>query len=82
MSAIIRVKNLSKSFGEIKAVDDLSFTVKEKEVYGFLGQNGAGKSTTIRMLLTLVVQDAGAIEILGMDLKKNREEILKRTGAL
>jgi ABC-2 type transport system ATP-binding protein len=82
MSAIIRVKNLSKSFGEIKAVDDLSFTVKEKEVYGFLGQNGAGKSTTIRMLLTLVVQDAGAIEILGMDLKKNREEILKRTGAI
>jgi ABC-2 type transport system ATP-binding protein len=82
MSAIIRVKNLSKSFGEIKAVDDLSFTVKEKEVYGFLGQNGAGKSTTIRMLLTLLVQDAGAIEILGMDLKKNREEILKRTGAI
>lgn len=82
MSAIIHVKNLSKSFGEICAVDDLSFSVKEKEVYGFLGQNGAGKSTTIRMLLTLVEQDSGAIEIFGMDLKNNREEILKRTGAI
>lgn len=82
MSAIIHVNNLSKSFGEICAVDDLSFSVKEKEVYGFLGQNGAGKSTTIRMLLTLVEQDSGAIEIFSLDLKKNRKEILKRTGAI
>jgi ABC-type multidrug transport system ATPase subunit len=53
MSAIINVKHLSKDFKEVKAVDDLSFTVDAGLVYGFLGQNGAGKSTTIRLLLTL-----------------------------
>jgi ABC-type multidrug transport system ATPase subunit len=82
MSAIINVKNLTKSFGDICAVDHLSFTVHEKEVYGFLGENGAGKSTTIRALLTLIQPDTGEIEIFGLDLKKNREEILKRTGAI
>jgi ABC-type multidrug transport system ATPase subunit len=82
MSAIINVENLTRSFGEICAVDHLSFSVQEKEVYGFLGQNGAGKSTTIRMLLSLVEPGIGEIEIFGMDLKKNREEILKRTGAI
>ena len=47
MSSIIEVSGLTKSFNEITAVDNLSFTVNKKEVYGFLGQNGAGKSTTI-----------------------------------
>ncbi len=61
MPAIIRVQNLSKQFGELKAVNDLSFTVEKGEVYGFLGQNGAGKSTTIRMLLTLITQTEGKI---------------------
>ena len=51
MSDIIRVKDLSKHFGELKAVQQLSFSVGEGQVYGFLGQNGAGKSTTIRMLM-------------------------------
>lgn len=82
MSDIIRVRDLSKFFHEICAVDQLSFTVKEKAVYGFLGQNGAGKSTTIRMLLSLVKPETGTVEILGMNLKKNRSEILRRTGAM
>ena len=82
MSAIIQVRNLTKSFNEIHAVDDLNFTVNEKEVYGFLGQNGAGKSTTIRMLLTLIRPSAGEIEIFGLDLYKHRSEILRRTGAI
>lgn len=82
MLTVIRVKELSKSFGDIKAVDNLSFSVEAGKVYGFLGQNGAGKSTTIRMLLTLVEPDSGEIEIFGMDLKKKRREILRQTGAI
>ena len=82
MSNIIEVKNLTKDFREVKAVDDLSFSVNEGEVYGFLGQNGAGKSTTIRMLLTLIEPSFGRIEIFGMELKKNRREILRQVGAI
>ena len=82
MSLIIRVNNLSKQFKEITAVDDLSFTVEEGDVYGFLGQNGAGKSTTIRMLLTLVKPSNGSISIFGKDLYTNRKEILQQVGAV
>lgn len=81
-SDVIKVHHLTKNFGELKAVDDLSFTVPAGEVYGFLGQNGAGKSTTIRMLLTLIGSDEGKIEIFGMDLKKYRKDILRQTGAV
>jgi len=82
MADIIAARNLFKQFNEIKAVDDLSFSVPEGNIYGFLGQNGAGKSTTIRILLTLISPTSGEIEIFGMDLKKHRKEILKRTGAI
>jgi len=82
MADIIVAKNLFKQFKEIKAVDDLSFSVPEGSIYGFLGQNGAGKSTTIRILLTLISPTSGEIGIFGMDLKKHRKEILKRTGAV
>ncbi|HMK26095.1 MAG TPA: ABC transporter ATP-binding protein [Chitinophagaceae bacterium] len=82
MSAVIQVKHLSKDFKEVKAVDDLSFTVEEGQVYGFLGQNGAGKSTTIRLLLTLVYPSSGEIEIFGKNLKQHRKEILRQTGAI
>jgi ABC-type multidrug transport system ATPase subunit len=82
MSAVIRVNNLSKQFSQIKAVNDLSFTVNEGEVYGFLGQNGAGKSTTIRMLLTLIAPSGGTIEIFGEDLYARRADILRQTGAI
>lgn len=82
MAAIIQVKNLTKDFKELKAVDDLSFTVEKGQVYGFLGQNGAGKSTTIRMLLTLIRPTEGQIELFGMNLHTHRKEILKQTGAV
>src|SRR5687767_11803066 len=82
MTAIIQVKNLDKDFGEIKAVRNLSFEVPPGQVYGFLGRNGAGKSTTIRMLLTLIKPTAGTIEIFGMDLQKHRKEILRQVGAI
>lgn len=82
MSPIITVSNLTKDFKEVKAVDNLSFQVNEGEVYGFLGQNGAGKSTTIRMLLSLIEPTSGEIEIFGLNLKAHRKEILKQTGAM
>jgi len=82
MASIISVSHLSKQFGNIQAVNDLSFTVNEGDVYGFLGQNGAGKSTTIRMLLTLIAPTAGAINIFDKKLSTHRSEILSNIGAV
>lgn len=63
-------------------MDDLSFTVNEGDVYGFLGQNGAGKSTTIRMLLSLVAPSGGEINIFDKNLSTHRSEILRQVGAV
>jgi ABC-type multidrug transport system ATPase subunit len=82
MPSIIDVSGLTKSFKEITAVDNLTFTVKENGVYGFLGQNGAGKSTTIRMLLSLIRPTKGEIRIFGLDLSTHRRDILQRIGAI
>ncbi len=82
MNPIIEVTHLTKDFNEIKAVNDLTFTVNAGEVYGFLGQNGAGKSTTIRMLLTLIKPGSGQIKIFGLDLEHHRKEILRKVGAI
>jgi len=82
MSALIEVSHLGKRFGSFEAVRDLSFTVNEGDVFGFLGQNGAGKSTTIRMLLTLIRPSGGEIRIFGKDLQAHRGEILRQTGAV
>jgi len=82
MESIIQVNNLTKYFKQIHAVDDLSFSVQKGEVYGFLGQNGAGKSTTIRMLLTLIKPTNGTIQIFGADLKDHRNKILMKIGAI
>src|ERR1700744_3553243 len=80
--SLLKVDRLTKNFGDIRAVEDLSFTVNEGDVYGFLGQNGAGKSTTIRMLLTLIEPDSGEIEIFGRNLRTHRREILQQVGAV
>lgn len=82
MSPIVEVEHLSKHFGSLKAVNDISFQVNEGDIYGFLGQNGAGKSTTIRMLLTLIQPTAGKIKIFGKDLSKHRSSILSNIGAV
>lgn len=82
MNPIIKVTHLSKQFKELKAVDELSFTVNQGNVYGFLGQNGAGKSTTIRMLLTLIAPTDGQIELFGYNLFTHRKEILQQVGAV
>ena len=82
MNIILKTHQLSKSFKDFKAVDNLSFEVNQGDIFGFLGQNGAGKSTTIRMLLSLIQPEAGSIEIFGMNLHTHRNEILKRVGAV
>jgi ABC-type multidrug transport system ATPase subunit len=83
MSSVIQVQGLTKKFGQqFTAVNDLSFSVNTGDVYGFLGQNGAGKSTTIRMLLSLITPTSGSIEIFGMPLQTNRAAIMKNVGAV
>ena len=83
MSSVIQVQGLTKKFGHhFTAVNDLSFSVNKGDVYGFLGQNGAGKSTTIRMLLSLITPTAGSIEIFGLPLVTNRSTIMKKVGAV
>ena len=80
--SVIKVQNISKHFGSLKAVDDLSFEVKTGQVFGFLGQNGSGKSTTRRMLLSLIHPTSGNIEIFGKRIEKDREAILEQVGAI
>jgi ABC-type multidrug transport system ATPase subunit len=82
MPEVIHIEKLSKLFTEVKAVDDLSFSVHKGEVYGFLGQNGAGKSTTIRMLLTLIQPTSGSITIFEKNIQTHRKEILQKLGAI
>ncbi|GAA4317927.1 ABC transporter ATP-binding protein [Flaviaesturariibacter amylovorans] len=82
MPPVISVSHLTKQYPGLRAVDDLSFTVEEGGVYGFLGQNGAGKSTTIRMLLTLVQPTAGRIELFGKELYAHRHEVLAQVGTV
>lgn len=80
MNDIIEVKSLSKTFGEFKAVDNINFNVKRGELFGFLGVNGAGKSTTINMLSTLLKNSSGEVKICGLKLGKDNEEIRKKIG--
>ena len=82
MALIIEVNHLSKKFNDIYAVNDLSFTVNQGDIYGFLGQNGAGKSTTIRMLLTLIQPTSGEINLFEKRLSTHRSEILQQIGAV
>lgn len=77
---MIRVKNLTKKFGETTAVNDISFEVKAGEVFAFLGPNGAGKTTTIKMLTTLLRPTKGELEIDGLDPATQQNEVRKRFG--
>ena len=76
---IIEVNNLSKSYGDIKAVNDISFSVKKGSLFAFLGPNGAGKSTTINVLITLLKKDTGNIMVCGSD---NENTIRKKIGVV
>jgi ABC-type multidrug transport system ATPase subunit len=79
---IIEIKNLSKEFRDVKAVNSLNLNVYQGDVFGFLGPNGAGKSTTIRMLMSLINPTEGEIKIFGKSLKKERNSILRQIGAI
>lgn len=78
MSEIVKIQGLQKSFGKVKALQDVTFSVNSGEVVGFIGPNGAGKSTTIRTLLGIINRDAGVTTIFGKDVWKESLEIHKR----
>lgn len=80
--AIIKVKNLKKHFGKVKAVDGISFDVNKGEIFGFLGPNGAGKTTTIRCLMDFIRPTSGNISILGFDSHKDTVDVKKSMGYL
>lgn len=79
---IIEIEGLTKTFKDVKAVDELSLHVNKGDIFGFLGPNGAGKSTTIRMLLTLIRPNAGTIKLFGKSLNEERKQILEDVGAI
>ena len=80
MADVIKIENLTKSYGKKRGVTDISLAVKEGEIFGFIGPNGAGKSTTIRSMLGFLNFDKGAITILGKDSVKEHVGILKEVG--
>ena len=77
----IKVENLFKYFGEVKAVDGISFEVESGTIFGLLGPNGAGKTTTIENLIGLLSRDGGHIDILGFDPEKDKEKLQEKIGA-
>lgn len=79
---IISIKNLKKSFKEVQAVNDLSFKVKKGETFAFLGENGAGKSTTINIMCGMLAKDSGTVEIGGVNIDENLDEIKKKIGVV
>jgi ABC-type multidrug transport system ATPase subunit len=82
LETILAAKELSKSFGKFKAVNNLSFSIQSGDIYGFLGENGAGKSTTMRMLLGLIFQDTGSIYIKGAEFNNRSRHLLTHVGAV
>lgn len=82
MESIIKVEHLKKYYKDIKAVDDISFKVEKGELFGFLGVNGAGKSTTINILCTIFEPTEGLVEVNGLKLGKDNEEIKRHIGVV
>ena len=79
---MIQTRSLSKQFGAVHAVDGIDLDVREGDVYGFLGANGSGKTTTVRMLLGLVLATSGDIEVLGESMPSSGRSVLPQVGAL
>ena len=75
MEYSVTVEHLSKSYGDVKAVNDISFTVKKGSLFAFLGINGAGKSTTINIICSILKKDAGRVTVCGHDLDTQAEQI-------
>jgi len=79
---VIEIRHLSKKFGQRLAVDDLTLTVPAGEIFGLLGHNGAGKSTTIGMILGQVWATGGEVQVCGHDIERNRRRALQKVGAI
>ncbi len=79
---VVRTRALTKRYGELRAVDAVDLEVAEGAVYGFLGANGSGKTTTVRMLLGLVLPTEGSVEVLGQPMPASRTSVLPQVGAL
>jgi ABC-2 type transport system ATP-binding protein len=82
VTAAIRTRGLTKRFGSLTAVDSIDLEVAPGDVYGFLGPNGSGKTTTVRMLLGLVLPTSGTVEVLGAPIPRHARRVLHRVGAL
>lgn len=79
---MIRTNGLTKRYGALRAVDSVDLDVRAGDIYGFLGANGSGKTTTVRMLLGLVLATSGEIEVLNEPMPRSRRSVLPRVGAL
>ncbi len=82
MEKVIDIKNLYKSFGDVKAVQNLSFCVKRGEFFAFLGENGAGKSTTISIICNQLSKDSGAVTVCGKAIEKSGENVTRKLGVV
>ncbi|MEU2351029.1 ATP-binding cassette domain-containing protein [Modestobacter sp. NPDC049651] len=82
MTTVIATRGLQKRYGQVRAVDGIDLDVRAGDVYGFLGANGSGKTTTVRMLLGLVLPTAGEVEVLGQRMPRAGRKVLPRVGAL
>jgi ABC-2 type transport system ATP-binding protein len=81
-SAIVKVEKLSKTFGNLKAVDNISFEIEESEIFSLLGPNGAGKTTTINMLTTLLKPTSGDAQVCGYNMFKQATEVRTNAGVV
>ena len=79
---MIKIDNLTKHYGQVKALDHISFEVKEGEVLGFLGLNGAGKTTTMNIITGFIPPTSGTVTVEGFDIMNNPQEVKKRIGYL
>ncbi len=77
MSYAVEVKNLTKRFGNIQALNDATFKIEQGEVYGLIGPNGAGKTTTLRIISTLIAPTSGYVKVFGLDVTKQSDEVRK-----
>ena len=82
MSSVVQIRNLSRRFGHVKAVDGLTLNIEQGEVFGLLGHNGAGKTTTIRILNGILAPTEGHVSVMGLDPITDGSELRRRTGVL
>ena len=80
MTTAVQVSDLTRTFGTLTAVDRISFTIEQGEIFGLLGPNGAGKTTTLSMLATMLDPTSGSAEIMGVDITKDQDGVRKSIG--